>query len=802
MYVSTQLTFKLDEIIKSFEVALRSYLTDKIKPKFLTDDNFKQYLEELKETQEASTIIFSSKIENILKNFITNYTKIYKLLNETSQATLQKDFQDQEVPYVSELINLIIIFFKELDELKKIHNNYTTVEEFIYKCSLYHRVRNDLSHPGSKKILKSEATEILKLVSKFIEELDDKYFWFVTKNNLSSKINDYYKLENNKVLKYDNLRNINVSHQKTICREVEIEKLFSSIIGNSKYTRVAGSTIIYGYGGVGKTALVIDFIYEIIQKIQSSENSINYDFILFFSSKDEILSIQKTTGEYYIDKLTSNIHTYEDIIKQILKNLELNSFEELQQSNLNGIIAIDNIENLDFDEKNKIFEMMKKLPRNIQFILTSRNEEPCEEKMHLSEFKDFETGKEFITNYISSNDLDIQLSEEQVKNLLTSTKGNTLLLVQSLLSLNDKTTTVDEISTNLNNYESSAFEKVVSFMYKNTFDNAIKELEDKGYNPKSVILIATLYEEKIDLYALSQLSELNINEVREVSNYLASKLIFNKTQEFYTVNEFASRFIFISLMPNKYEKNKLQDDINTYKNDLKQKLLKMEKQRKKNPKIDTIIKDWRPNNYIDQIVITEVFHMFNKFKDAIRAKDNHKLKILFDEYLKYELTTKHPYIRFQKARILNLLIAQRYYNFLKEDEITKEINRCYEDTLESINTSYSYIKNTESHIAVLMLYGFFLYRNIEDFSRAIRFLEDAEELLNKKKDKKYYLVKNELYKLYLDMYKINSELFYKNECYRVYNEVIQSNVSIDIFDISKFKKFYERTKEYLESTKA
>ena len=81
MYVSTQLTFKLDEIIKSFEVALRSYLTDKIKTKFLTNDSFKQYLEELKETQEASTIVFSSKIENILKNFITNYTKIYKLLN-------------------------------------------------------------------------------------------------------------------------------------------------------------------------------------------------------------------------------------------------------------------------------------------------------------------------------------------------------------------------------------------------------------------------------------------------------------------------------------------------------------------------------------------------------------------------------------------------------------------------------------------------------------------------------------------------------------------------------------------------
>jgi len=800
MYVSTQLTFKLDEIIKSFEVALRSYLIDKVKPKFSTDSEFKQYIENLKNTQEASIILFSSKIESILKNFIRNYSEIYKLFTEASQSTIRQDFENNNVPYVSELINLIIIFFKDFDELKKIHNNYSTVEEFIYKCSLYHRLRNDLSHPGSKKILKSEATEVLKLISKFIEELDNEFFWFVSKDDLIKKIDTYYKQETFKVLKYDNLRNINVSHQKTICREAELKRLFDSIIGASEYARVAGSTIIYGYGGVGKTALVIDFIYEIIQKIQSGENNIIYEFILFFSSKDEILSIQKTTGEYYIDKLTSNIHTYDDIIKQILNNLEITTFDELQKNNMYGLIVIDNIENLETNEKNKIFEMMKKLPRNIQFILTSRNEEQCEEKIHLSEFKDFDKGKEFIINYINANDLNILLVEEEIENLLKSTKGNTLLLVQSLLSLHDKTTTVNEISTNLNNYESSAFEKVVSFMYKNTFNNAIKELENKGYNPKNIILTATLYEEKIDLYALSQLTNLNINEVREVSNYLASKLIFNKTQEFYTVNEFASRFIFISLMPNKYEKNKLQNNIYSYKSDLKEKLSKMEDQRKKNHKIDTIIKDWRPNNYIDQIVITEVFHMFSKFKKAIDTKDNNELKILFDEYLKYEFTTKHPYIRFQKARILNLLIGKRYYDFLTYEEITKEINRCYEDTLESINTSYSYIKNTESHIAVLMLYGFFLHRNMKDMSRAIRFLEDAEELQYNKNDKKYYLIKNELYKLYLNMYKVDNDSYYKDECYRVYNEIIKSNVSSEIFDISKFQKFYERNSMILENT--
>ena len=685
-----------------------------------------------------------------------------------------------------------MFFFKDLEELKKIHDNYDTVEEFIYKCSLYHRLRNDLSHPGSKKILKNEATEILKLISKFIEELDNEYFWFVSKNDIEIKINEYYKQENTKILKYDNLKNINVSHQKTICREVELKKLYDNVIGNSEYARVAGSTIVYGYGGVGKTALIVDFIYETIQKLQSNECNTKYEFILFFSSKDEVLSIQRTTGEYYIDDLTSNVHTYEDILNQIYRIFNLKNFEELQKVELNGLIVIDNIENLPSDEKEKIFDMMKKLPRNIQFILTSRIEEPCEEKIHLSEFKDFKKGYEFIINYISTNDLDVVLSNSDIQKLLSSTKGNTLLLVQSLLSLGDKTTSVDEISINLNNYESSAFEKIVSFMYKNTFDSAIQDLESKKYNPKSVILLATLYEEKIDLYALSKLTELNINEVREVSNYLSSKLIFNKTQEFYTVNEFASRFIFISLMPNKREKDRLQEKINNYKSDLKQKLLKLEEQRKKNIKIDTIITDWRPNNYIDQIVITEVFHMFNKFQKAIDKKNNIQLEKLFEEYLKYEYTTKHPYVRFQKARTLNLLLRKKYYKVLSEKDIISEINRCYEDTLESINTSYSYIKNTESHVAVLMLYGFFLYRNLNDTSRAIRYLEDAQELQEDQTNKKYYLVKNELYKVYLKKYQLEKDEYYKKECLIIYNKIMTSNVSIDVFDIDKFRRFHER----------
>ena len=91
-------------------------------------------------------------------------------------------------------------------------------------------------------------------------------------------------------------------------------------------------------------------------------------------------------------------------------------------------------ENREDDEKQQIFSFMRKIPREIQFLITSRNEEPCEEKIHLSEFKDYNKGKDFIENYIYTNNFSIELLENDINILLNCTKGNTLLLVQSLIS--------------------------------------------------------------------------------------------------------------------------------------------------------------------------------------------------------------------------------------------------------------------------------------------------------------------------------------------------------------------------------
>lgn len=731
--------------------------------------------------------MLSSKIESTIKDFIKNYKDLYNFIINTTNSTMTKDYNNDEVPYVSQLVSLIILFFKEFTEFKDLTKNYSTIEEFNYQIFLYHRIRNDLSHPGSKKILKNDASSVIKLLIKFMEVIDDKFFWFVSKNKINSTISLYYKQEKSKILKYDNLKNMNVSHQKTICRETELNFLHKCILGETEYSRVAGSIVIYGYGGVGKTALVVDFIYEIIQKMQSENNDSLYDFIFFFSTKEEMLTTSNTTGEFYIDKINVDIHSYDDIENQILNLLSFKELAQLQRTTLKGLIVIDNIENISEIEKEKIFTLMQNIPRSIQFIMTSRSEEKSEQKLHLSEFRDFEQGKKFIINYIINNNLALSLNDNDIQVLLSTTKGNTLLLVQSLFSLNDKTKTIHEISEDLNNYESSSFEKVASFMYKNTFDYAIQELDKKNLNPTKIILIATLYKEKIDLYALSVLSEIPINDVRDIANYLTSKLIFNKNHEFYLVNEFAARFIFISLMPNNREKQNLENNISKYKNTLNIKLKELDNQMQSNEKINRIITDWKPNSYIDKIVIADAFQMYNKFVAAILKRNNFLIDNLFKEYERLEYNTKHPYVRFQKARILNKMLILKYYGTKKREERILEIKRYYEDTIDSINTSYSYIKNTESHIAVLMFFGIFLNRNIPDYPKAIRYLEDAKDLVKRGNIKNHFLILKELSSLYLTMYESTKDKFYYEEFEKTHHTITNSIKNID-FNIDKYKK--------------
>lgn len=741
MYLSVSKTFSLDEIIKSFEVGFRSFIAHKLKNKYSNKDEFKSALIVLESKNLASAAIFSKKNQAKIKKLKSGSDEFYKTICDCYDSYINKTYSNN-VPYVSNLIDYINLFYNECFSEKKLLNGFLSLEEFHFNCSEFLRIRNSLSHPASSKILTTEAGSVLTFVNRLCNNIDDNFFWYVSKEDIQKNIECYYVALSPSTIKVDNLNQIVSFHKKVVCRDDELTKLNEYIIGKNSYCRVAGSVVLFGYGGVGKTALVIDFLHNLIRVLKDERDKYNFDFILFYSSKDEYLKQGLTSGELYIDRGKAQIDDFESFKSLLFDDLEINTIDECGSKYSGGIVVIDNIENLGNEEKNKFFEFIKETPRNIQFIITSRNEEPCEEKLHIKEFRSHEKGAQFINEYIQSEGLSLEFESSQLHALIDSSKGNTLILVQCLAGLNEGTISLDEVISNLENIKSKSVEVIADFMYKNTFERAISDLECQGFDPKTVIRVMSLYEEKIDLYSISKLSKIDIGSAESICQHLLKKLIINKSGEYYSINEFANSFIFIKLLPSNYETNNILSLIRDHKSKMSETLESLKQKCSGNSKIKIIMDDWKPRNYIDRIVIAEAFETFNKIIQPLKRKDIPTVNRILSEYSAIELVTNHPYIRFQKARIYRQCL-----NLFKGDEYEGTINnicRSYDDAIEAIHFSHPFIRGTKSHGAVLMLYGIFLGTVLKDNSRSIRNLEEAAEIFIQKKEKNYFTTLNYL----------------------------------------------------------
>ncbi|WP_413692960.1 hypothetical protein [Psychromonas sp. KJ10-2] len=72
------------------------------------------------------------------------------------------------------------------------------------------------------------------------------------------------------------------------------------MLGNNIRQRLAGSIVLYGYGGVGKTAITTEFLYRVLRDKKDGKYT-DVSYLLFYSSKDEYLRDNKSTGELYLD---------------------------------------------------------------------------------------------------------------------------------------------------------------------------------------------------------------------------------------------------------------------------------------------------------------------------------------------------------------------------------------------------------------------------------------------------------------------------------------------------------------------
>jgi GTPase SAR1 family protein len=76
------------------------------------------------------------------------------------------------------------------------------------------------------------------------------------------------------------------------------------------------SRCIFGYGGVGKTALVVETIKQILQDIIDNKTTNDYkpEYIFFFSAKKRKLQVSDATGRIIEKEIPSHFETADELL--------------------------------------------------------------------------------------------------------------------------------------------------------------------------------------------------------------------------------------------------------------------------------------------------------------------------------------------------------------------------------------------------------------------------------------------------------------------------------------------------------
>ncbi|MBK7056913.1 MAG: hypothetical protein IPH52_18045 [Leptospiraceae bacterium] len=761
MYLSTDNSDKLDKIIKRFEVSLRSFVADSLIQFIKSSTDLERELDILNSNIASSSIILSNEIKSKIEKKKKESKKVYSAIEYSYNSYINRTVASGEVPYISDLIDFIVFFINTRFQKFLGKNYFKSPQEFYYLAQNFKNIRNYLSHHASKNIDLKEAEESIRFISILMNIIEDKYFWYSSVIELLEFIDDFSKSITGNPLRIHNLDNIPFKHGKVIFRDKELRKISDSLLGKQNQLRTSDSLVIFGYGGVGKTALVIEFIYDLIKSILDKSFKMEIDFILFFTGKEEMLKVKETTGEYYVEKLKPQIKSFDELLKGIFRYLKIQNISQLEKDNKKGIIVVDNLETLPDSEKDKIIEFIRYgVPRNIKFIVTSREEENCEERLHLQEFKEVNNGVKFIDEYIAQNDLSLSLNDNEKNNLIKASRGNTLIIVLSVTRLNFGVSSFTEIIGDLNS-STQNMEQLVTFMYANTFERTIKYLESQGKPVSKILKVLSLYDEEMNIHAITTITDVQYSHAEEICNILATRLIVNKRYENFSLNEFAQKFVFVS-QDNDIESDTYKVKISEYKNAIRKKMELIAK-KKENPTLLSIFDDWAPTTDTDSLCIAEAFSMYDGQVAELRKLKGNKnqfkeaLDRLSNDFTKIEAMTNHPYIKYQKARLFREVTE----NLENESDYNQLIAESYSHCVHSVNFFYQNIKITKSFASVLWIYGKFVKKGLNDLNKSIQLFEESRNIflkLNSSKDKSipfddvYYKLLSELGDTYLTIY--------------------------------------------------
>lgn len=766
MYLTIKQHDAFRTLLMGFEIPFRKYIADVITSKYDSEDDFdmamrsKYSLLSPASPELLKTVLTKACSNNTLKDAYRKF--------QTASTSGEIVSTDTEIPMVG-LLNLVT--FALTEDFRELYLLFGSYNSFCNSAETYRYARNKLDHPGSRTLEDTHLVSVLSFVKDICMFLDDSCFLQKTKEQLISEVKSLQQRKMNIPVDIHNFADMPYSDSRIVCRNVELETIKKFVYGKPEDLRKQHSCCIYGYGGVGKTALVLETLKQIVGDIQDGVTINDYspNYILFFSAKKRKLTLASETGRFIEQQIKSHFESADDLKELILSALNIESLKHFKKE---GLIVVDNLETLDSTERKKVKSFVEtQTPSEMQFILTSRNSEEYELNYKLGGF-DSESGKTFIKTYNEENSLELTLSSKEEDVLISLAKGNTLVLVLSMRRLSKNLSSIKALKAefdfgnawkSLNNTlvktPSSAYEVIAEFMFKDTFENIeITFAANKELFYKVLTIFAIIQNESIDISTLCLLINASYPDIETVVDILCSYLILEKNDTQYSINGFAEKYIIGRFLPDAETYERLSKDIVARQAHVSESLDKLKEDIEKRPALGKIINDWFIITDIDRITAAEMYKLYGEVKDDCKRAGRFVVESVLMDFVKKcdesEKLTAHPYIKYQKARILQLIDSSQ---ILPEKHL-KEIRKAYNDAIYSIKTieQYSGIQQTKSYASLLWLYGQFLDGSDDD-TITMRYLEESKESFEDQGiiDQEYYQCITLLANVYLNYYDQN-----------------------------------------------
>lgn len=808
MYLTIKQHDMFRTLLMGFEIPFRAYIADTVTAAYSTDAFFETAMTEKKDLLASVSPQF---LKDVLPKAITNHTlkPTYQKFVTATTSVDEIVTSDIDLPMVGALNLATFALTEHFGALYSLFVSYNTYCDLAEK---YRYARNKLDHPGCRTLEDLHLVPVLSFVKDLCVFLEDKYFLQKQKNQILGEVTALQQRRNQLPVLKHNFAEVPYGESRIVCRESEIKQIKNFAYGRPEDLRKQHSLCIYGYGGVGKTAVVLESLKQIVRDIQDGTTTNEYQprYILFFSAKQRKLDFSSETGKLIEQGIRCHFHSAKELIELILCELDIDTLKNFRDD---GLIIIDNLESLPMKERQLIKDFVEKqTPSEMQFILTSRSSEEYETNFKLAGFN-ADGGKNFIASYIEENALDIALSNDESKQLLELAQGNTLVLVLSLRRLSKKLASVEglraefssanawrSLHSSLSATPSNAYEVISEFMYKDTFENielTFQEHRELFY--KILKVFAVIQSESTDISTICLLSREDYPTVEAIIDVLCNYLLIEKRDTQYSLNAFAEKYIVGRFLPDAETYNSLSTQIASRQREVLHSLAQLQEDIKNRPQLANIMRDWQIITDIDRITAAKMYKMYGDVRrecdNAGRFKVAGALEFALKECENAERLTAHPFSKYQRARILQIVDESN----ILEEKHSNAIRTSFSDAIYAIKTvqQYSSIQQTKSYASLLWLYGQYL-SDTKDYLGSIRFLEESKISFEEQHitDQQYYQCTTLLGSVYLEFYLMDrpNRLVYLRKS-RSIERMISDNWSA----LGKARAYAARLKERLKS---